>query len=273
MSDGRIADVSDDNLDDGMPSSIVPARPYGWVGLPITTLSIPVLGIGLGALCVALAFGVAGSILGFPVALAAFENAMAGLGRDPTSPDSRLVLSVLSILVYVAVAAVIIGFARLRGGRAWRDLVGWNPWSPIKAKRSFWIIVGVTLVFSLLANEALSVYYPPSRDWVTLPKGALAIALFFILAAVCAPLTEELFFRGWLYTGLRARIGRWGALALSSTLFALAHYEPTLLYALAVLPVGIALGLIREREHSLKASMSFHSLFNTIAFVLICLGV
>jgi membrane protease YdiL (CAAX protease family) len=37
---------------------------------------------------------------------------------------------------------------------------------------------------------------------------------------------------------------------------------------LAVFPVGLALGAIRETSGSLKASISFHAFFNAVAFAL-----
>ena len=66
----------------------------------------------------------------------------------------------------------------------------------------------------------------------------------------------------------------WGALfggAITSILFALMHYEHTHLYALAVFPVGVALGFVRERYASIKASAFFHGLYNLFSWVLIYL--
>ena len=61
---------------------------------------------------------------------------------------------------------------------------------------------------------------------------------------------------------------RWGIL-VSAILFALAHWESTHLYALAVFPVGLALGYVRQRADSIAASITLHSLYNGIAAVLL----
>ena len=92
------------------------------------------------------------------------------------------------------------------------------------------------------------------------------------LAVLIAPVTEELLFRGWIYTGLRFHWGLWPALLTTSALFACAHYENTHLYALAVFPIGLALGVIRERTGSVKASILFHALNNFVAFGLMMLS-
>jgi membrane protease YdiL (CAAX protease family) len=128
------------------------------------------------------------------------------------------------------------------------------------------------MVYSLAANEALAYFYPASQDWITIPQGWVSTVLFFVVATLAAPLTEELVFRGWLYTALRAKLPFAPCVVIVSALFALAHWESTHLYALAVFPVGLALGYLREKTGSLKTSMSFHAFYNGFAFVLMFFG-
>jgi membrane protease YdiL (CAAX protease family) len=245
-------------------------RPYGWIGLPVSLVAILVLASALGAGVVAAVFGVEVLRVGWPEAVTQASSLFQAMKGDPRA--SEFIALCLSILIYVSLAIVVVAVAHWRGGDQWRDLVAWHPWSLRRAPRAFWLIAGVTLAYSLVANEVLAFYYPASQDWVQLPSGAWSIALFFVVATVAAPLTEELIFRGWFYTGLRAKLPLWPSLLISSVLFALAHWESTHLYALVVFPVGLALGVIRERAGSLKASMIFHALYNATAFMMICLG-
>lgn len=53
--------------------------------------------------------------------------------------------------------------------------------------------------------------------------GAIAGAWLFTFFFIAVP--EELFFRGWLQNLLERRLGRWGSLLLTSTLFGLAHFN------------------------------------------------
>jgi membrane protease YdiL (CAAX protease family) len=48
---------------------------------------------------------------------------------------------------------------------------------------------------------------------------------FFIVGAVFAPLVEEIFFRGFLFQGFRARYGWVPAMLISAAIFAAAHLD------------------------------------------------
>ena len=62
------------------------------------------------------------------------------------------------------------------------------------------------------------------------------------------------------------------SVTISALLFALAHYERTHLYALAVLPVGLILGAARERAGTFWATASLHALYNFSGWLLTALG-
>jgi membrane protease YdiL (CAAX protease family) len=179
----------------------------------------------------------------------------------------------ISILIYIAIACAVLSLARFRGGPAWRTPIAWKPWSLWKAGRIFWFISIGALIFSFVSNALIAYFYPPSKDWFTVPHDNFWQACqLFVVAAICAPIAEELLFRGWIYTSLRAQFGLWIALIVSSAIFAGLHYEDTHIYALAVFPIGMALGAIRESSGSLKASICFHAFFNAVAFALAALN-
>ena len=92
-----------------------------------------------------------------------------------------------------------------------------------------------------------------------------------MLAVLLGPLAEEVLFRGWMYTSLRAGFGVPVAVLVTSVLFALAHWESTHLYALAVFPVGLALAFVRERTGGIAGSFVFHACYNGVASVMLFL--
>ncbi len=246
------------------------ARPYGWIGLPVSLLGILAGGLVLCGLILGTAFLLAMLVVGRQAAVlrvAGLRDAMLG-----DAGAAEFLLLCLSVLLYGAIAVAVSAAARIRGGQAWHDLVGWHHWSGRGRLKLFAALAATVLVYSFAANALLAYLYPASQDWVKLPHGAASIAVFFILATAMAPLTEELIFRGWIYTALRAKFGFAASLLVSSALFALAHWEKTHLYALTVFPVGLALGYLRERAGTIAASMALHALFNGTAFVLLCLG-
>jgi uncharacterized protein len=96
------------------------------------------------------------------------------------------------------------------------------------------------------------------------------------IAAVGAPIFEELFFRGFLRLTLESRIGWVGAVWAQAACFGLAHYQPGQgLGAVSVicgtLAIGVVLGYLAHGTGRLGAGMVAHGLFNlavTLSIVL-----
>lgn len=82
------------------------------------------------------------------------------------------------------------------------------------------------------------------------------------LAVLVAPLAEETFFRGFLFGGLRGRIGWWGAAGVSSGLFALAHLLP-LLYP-PIFFIGLVLAWVYAKTQSLWYPVLVHLGYNGV---------
>jgi hypothetical protein len=78
---------------------------------------------------------------------------------------------------------------------------------------------------------------------------------------------EEVFFRGFLFTGLRSRFRFVVAAALSAAAFALFHVTP--LHLPLFFFVGLGLAYVYDRHGTLWASISAHMAFNVVGYVLI----
>ncbi len=92
-------------------------------------------------------------------------------------------------------------------------------------------------------------------------KDGLAIAIFFVTAAIAAPFFEEIFFRGFLLPSLTRYFSTWQAILLSSFLFAVVHLS--LSEVIPLMTLGIVLGFVYTRTQNLLASMLLHSLWNS----------
>ncbi len=89
-------------------------------------------------------------------------------------------------------------------------------------------------------------------------------------AAVVAPLTEELFFRGVLLQAVCYHVRHaWAAIGLSALAFGLAHAQPQDI--LPLISLGVILGWLRLRSGALWPCVLLHMLFNvrTLVFVLL----
>jgi membrane protease YdiL (CAAX protease family) len=102
----------------------------------------------------------------------------------------------------------------------------------------------------------------PLLQTVLEAKDPIALSIFFITAAIAAPLFEEFIFRGFLLPSLTRYLPVWGAIALSSFVFAIAHLSLSEVLPLMVL--GIILGIVYTRSRNLLAPMLLHSLWNGI---------
>jgi membrane protease YdiL (CAAX protease family) len=83
---------------------------------------------------------------------------------------------------------------------------------------------------------------------------------FFIVGAVFAPLVEEIFFRGFLFQGFRARYGWPAGMLLSSAIFAAAHLDLVALIPTFIL--GNVLAFIYHRSNSVWPGIILHFLVN-----------
>lgn len=92
-------------------------------------------------------------------------------------------------------------------------------------------------------------------------RDPVAISCFFLTASVAAPLFEETLFRGFLLPSLTRYMPTWGAIALSSLLFALAHLS--LSEILPLMALGAILGAVYTRSRNLLSSILLHGLWNS----------
>lgn len=157
-------------------------------------------------------------------------------------------------------------------GRSLRDDFGltlqlrdW--WAPFAGLGLF--LVGTALIAPLvnIANAHQEVV-----DDLTHSSGA-KLAVFAVVAAVVAPVSEELLFRGLLLRALRRRMSPAQAVIVQAMAFALAHpmLSPTL-GDFAVVPalflLGAASGIVAVRRGDLSASILMHIGFNLVTTLL-----
>lgn len=95
-----------------------------------------------------------------------------------------------------------------------------------------------------------------------------------VLAAVGAPIFEELFFRGLLLRSLQTRLGTAGAVLVQALLFGLVHGQPTygwrnvsIIASTALL--GVLLGALAQHFRRLGPGMATHFFFNLVAVVVL----
>jgi hypothetical protein len=179
-----------------------------------------------------------------------------------------------TLVFYAIMLGVVVFFAARTGSRIWPQLGIRRP--------PYWIFpfmlpLAVALQFaSGLISEVLS----PLLGGATNPQGCTISQGFgadpylgVIAIVVIAPIVEELTFRGFIFGGLRQRLGVGWAVALSSVVFALAHTLSVggsiVLLAPSLFLAGVALALTYQWTKSIYPGMVLHASFNLIAVVAI----
>jgi membrane protease YdiL (CAAX protease family) len=87
--------------------------------------------------------------------------------------------------------------------------------------------------------------------------------LLLIGGAIVAPIVEEIFFRGFVFAGLRPRYGWQRAAVISSALFALIHLIPTAIIPIFIL--GYIFAYLYQRSDSILPAILMHSATNALA--------
>ncbi|GMY30440.1 putative membrane peptidase ydil [Fagus crenata] len=96
-------------------------------------------------------------------------------------------------------------------------------------------------------------------------RDPVAMALYAIVVSICAPVWEEIVFRGFLLPSLTKYMPVWCAVLVSSVVFALAHFNVQRMLPLIFL--GMVMGVIFTRSRNLLPSMLLHSLWNAFVFL------
>ncbi len=92
-----------------------------------------------------------------------------------------------------------------------------------------------------------------------------SFAIFGAAISLIPGITEELLLRGYILTGLRAKLGPATAVGATAALFAVMHLEP--IHVLLVLPAGLFLGYLVVRTGSLYPAIVAHAANNLWATV------
>ena len=163
---------------------------------------------------------------------------------------------------------------RLRGNGARIDLGLRLTW-----RDTGWAVLGavVALVLSIAAVTITEVFVPEvtsaagDAGEVLEESGFAAMAIFALLVMVGAPVVEELFFRGLMFSALRKRgLSTVLTIVVTAVVFAAFHLEPVRF--LILLPTGLVLGWLRWRTGSTGAAMVAHGIVNAPGAIALLLG-
>jgi len=94
------------------------------------------------------------------------------------------------------------------------------------------------------------------------------LPLLWVAVIVAAPVSEEVFFRGFLFRGLaESRMRPWGAILFTSLVWSLIHIQYDWFGIAQIFLAGIFLGWIRWYSGTITLTILLHALQNLIATI------
>jgi uncharacterized protein len=138
-----------------------------------------------------------------------------------------------------------------------------------------WPAVGWTLLtwaaFFVLTAIYIKAVGEPDQQELTRDlaeeESLAALVGYGVLLAFVAPLTEELFFRGFVFGVLRERVGVVGGALATGVVFGLVHVAGSPIETVGVLIIlGVLLCALYQRTGSILPCIALHALNNAISF-------
>lgn len=162
--------------------------------------------------------------------------------------------------------SLIVLFAWFRKGMTVKRYLHLNPVDSKTLVR--WL--GVILLFAILWDSLALLL---GRDVIPefmfqVYETAYIMPLLWFALIVAAPLFEELFFRGFLFEGIRySRVGAGGALISTSLAWAVIHLQYDVYEIGAIFILGLVLGAARLKTQSVYTAVAMHACSNLLATI------
>jgi membrane protease YdiL (CAAX protease family) len=192
-----------------------------------------------------------------------------------TDQREYLIPAVLvSGVIYIAVTGIAAYFTFGKYGGGW-DRIGLRP-----PTRSTWLWGGAATVAALAASAAYSgIVIGFDIEWLRqdpcdqvpaeIRNDALVLSLTAVTAILFAPVAEEIFFRGFLFTGLAKLWGIAVAVVVSGVLFGAVHLVNPELYR-SLIPIsiiGMVFAVAYLKSRNLYSAIGGHMAFNTVGMI------
>lgn len=175
-----------------------------------------------------------------------------------------------SAVILIFLSLMLVGYLTIYRGLNPAEMFGLRQMS---MARALGVSVGAVLLVVLSMGVILYIATSLGLGWKDVdnsPQDTVKIfknsgnimskVLLGVLAVVVAPLSEEIFFRGFLYGVVKRFTDRWFAAVFSALVFAAVHQHVGSLVPLFLLAIGFALAY--ERTGCLLVPVFMHALFN-----------
>jgi membrane protease YdiL (CAAX protease family) len=201
----------------------------------------------------------------FFVSLAKAEHPELDLEVYARSLSSNgLCIGVMAIVSGLICTPLTLLITKFRKNISVRSYLGFK--EPLKREWVQWLLILAAFLFlsdgvSWLLHQPI---VPPFMVDAYKTASSLPVLLFAIV--VVAPIFEEIFFRGFLFQGVRySRLGPIGAVGITSLVWAVIHLQYDLYGMATVFALGLLFGIARLKTDSIHLLMVMHSFVGLVA--------
>jgi len=155
-------------------------------------------------------------------------------------------------------------FTKLHKNISVKNYIGFK--EPLKREWVQWLLILAAYLFlsdgiSLLLHQTI---VPPFMVDAYKTASSLPTLLFAIV--VVAPIFEEIFFRGFLFQGIRySQLGPIGAIGITSLFWAVIHLQYDIYGIATIFVLGLLFGIARLKTDSIHLLMVMHSFVGLVA--------
>ena len=186
-----------------------------------------------------------------------------GAGLFRGAEEARRVI--VNVADFASIAIVL--FAAFVQGRS---IGGGDPWAGIGyapiARIPMVISMATLVAVYVLLIDSLTLTYSqnPARLRQIFEFNAWLGIYVAFRVIILGPISEELFFRGWLWVGLRKHWSPLATAAATGGMWLMVHLDVSLATPIRLLPLAIVLSFARHLGGSVRASIALHALYNSI---------
>ncbi len=192
----------------------------------------------------------------------ATETELRGL-MGKLASDGTLI-AMMTIATAVTCSAMIWSICQRRFGPHAASYLGFNAFSMAASWRWF-LSLGALLILADVASIVMD--RPVVTEDLFIAYGTADSKFLFIIAlCIAAPVFEELFFRGFLFQGLRqTALGSGGAVVAIAFLWASIHMQYDAYGVFVIFLIGLLLGWARWQSGSVLLAIALHCANNMVA--------
>jgi len=180
--------------------------------------------------------------------------------------SNGLCIAIMVIVTGVICTPLILFFAKLRKNISIQDYIGFR--EPLRREWVQWLSILAAFLF-LSDGVSLLLHQPIAPAFmVDAYKTASFLPALLFAIVIVSPIFEEIFFRGFLFQGIRySRLGPMGAIGMTSLFWAVVHLQYDAYGIATIFALGLFFGIARLKTDSIHLLMVMHSLVSLVATV------